>query len=155
MSLSATVNVFAGNPLDRQSARRGDTAFIAGRLADPNSLFLPVWNGQIFVETAENKVRLAYVSHEDSRTFHGDGEPLLFLGMWKETAVFAVDVEGAANPATSVLSNLGEFKDLRSLGTLLSASEAAIAATAKGVFEWKRRHPFCAMCGARSRTVEA
>ena len=155
MSLSTTVNVFAGNPLDRLSARRGDSAFIAELLVRPESLFLPVWNGQIFVETVDANVRLAYVSGADARPFQGDGEHLLFLGMWKETAVFAVDVEGAANPAVSILSDLGEFKDLRGLGTLLSAAEAAIAATAKGVFEWKRRHPYCAMCGARSRAAEA
>lgn len=155
MSLSATQNVFAGNPLDRASARRGDRAYILGLLADPDSLFLPVWNGQIFVETVDAKVRLAYVSHDDAHRLHGDGEQLLFLGLWKETAVFAVDVEGDTDPTTSVLSNLGEFKDLRGLGALLSASEAAIAATAKGVFEWKRRHPYCAMCGARSRAAEA
>jgi len=155
MSLSATMNVFAGNPLDRMSARRSEAAFIASLLAKPDSLFLPVWNGQIFVETVDDKIRLAYVSGADANPLQGDGENVLFLGMWKETAVFAVDVEGAADPASSILSNLGGFRDLRSLGVLLPASEAAIAATAKGVFEWKRRHPYCAMCGARSRTAEA
>lgn len=155
MSLSSTVNVFAGNPLDRQSGRRGDAAFIAGLLAHPDSLFLPVWNGQMLVENAGGRVRLAYVPRADVRSIEDEGENLLFLGMWKETAVFAVDTPGATEPATSTLTGLGQFKDLRSLGTLLPASEAAIAATAKGVFEWKRRHPYCAMCGARTRAAEA
>lgn len=155
MSLSVTVNVFSGNPLDRLSARRGDRSFIAERLAHPDSLFLPIWNGQIFVETIEGKVRLAYVSGADAKALQSKDEHLLFLGMWKETAVFAVDVDSVTDPTASMLSNLGEFKDLRGLGVVLPASEAAIAATAKGVFEWKRRHPFCAMCGARSETAEA
>ncbi len=38
MPLTAFTNVFAGNPLDRASERRGDADWLAARLNDPQSL---------------------------------------------------------------------------------------------------------------------
>ena len=35
------------------------------------------------------------------------------------------------------------FKDLRSVALQLPATDAAILATAKQMFEWRRRHRFC------------
>lgn len=45
MPLSIITNTFAGNPLDRDSERRGDEAFLAEKLADPESLAVALWNG--------------------------------------------------------------------------------------------------------------
>ena len=159
MSLSAITNVFSGNPLDRQSARRGDAAFMAGVLADPATLVLPVWNGQPFVEKTADGFRLAYLAEAIGRTLTEVEETRLFLGMWKDTAVFAVDLEdrtdpSAGPPSEGPLAGLGEFRDMRALAMALAPAEAAIAATAKGVFEWRRRHRFCAVCGAPSQAAE-
>ncbi len=154
MSLSAVANVFAGNPLNRASDRRTDAAYMESLLADPQTLTLPLWNGQPFVEKGPNGLRLAYVSGELARELAGGPERRLFMGLWKETAIFAVDIEEAFNPATGPMAELGEFRDLRALGAVLAPGEAAIAATAKGVFEWRRRHQFCAVCGQKSEAAE-
>jgi NAD+ diphosphatase len=84
----------------------------------------------------------------------GGGERLLFLGLWKDVAVFALDIEGPADPADGPLAGLGRFEDLRSIALTLTAGDAAILATAKGVFEWRRRHRHCAVCGAASEAAE-
>jgi NAD+ diphosphatase len=160
MPLNAFTNVFAGNPLDRASDKRGDAEWITGRANDPESLALALWNGAPLVEyTQENDegsslVRLAYLSAPLARELAGGEEHLLFLGLWKETAVFAVDLESAADPSHGPLSGLGAFHDLRGLAVRLSGPEAAIAATAKGVFEWRRRHRHCSACGQPSEVVE-
>ena len=154
MSLSAITNVFAGNPLDRASAQRGDAAFMAGLLAAPGTLVLPLWNGQPFVEKTADGFRLAYLGDEIGRTLTEPAETRLFLGLWKDTAVFAVDLEDRTDPSAGPLAGLGEFRDMRSLAMALAPAEASIAATAKGVFEWRRRHRFCAVCGARSDAAE-
>jgi NAD+ diphosphatase len=71
-------------------------------------------------------------------------------------AVFAVDLEDAENPAAGALPpGGGAFEGLRGLAPRLSPDEAAIAAQAKAVFEWRRRHRFCSVCGQPSRVADA
>jgi NAD+ diphosphatase len=149
------VHIFAGNPLDRASDRRADARFLAERLADPNSLAVAMWNGQPLVETGKDGPRLAYVAAPLAREAAGGEERLLFMGLWKDTAVFAIDLEGPADPAEGRLAGLGRFEDLRAMALALPAAEAGLAATAKGVFEWRRRHRFCSVCGQPSELGDA
>jgi NAD+ diphosphatase len=156
MPLEAFTNTFAGNPLDRASYRRSDPDWVAARLADRGSLAMAIWNGRPFVEGAEGgPTQLAYLSAAMAGELAGSPERLLFLGLWKETAVFAVDLEGPEDPADGPLEGLGRFEDLRMVATRLAGGEAAIAATAKGVFEWRRKHRHCSACGAPTTVTEA
>jgi NAD+ diphosphatase len=98
--------------------------------------------------------QIAYLRAEMAGELSGDGERLLFMGLWKDVAVFAVDLEGPADPADGPLSGLGRFDDLRSIALNLAPGDASILATAKAVFEWRRRHRHCAVCGAASEAVE-
>ena len=156
MPLDAFMNTFAGNPLDRASYRRSDPEWVAGRLADSDSLAVALWNGRPFVETSKDGAnQLAYLSAGMAREMSENAERLLFLGLWKETAVFALDLEGAQDPADGPLEGLGRFEDLRSVAPTLPAGEAAMAATAKSMFEWRRRHRHCAVCGQPTVVTEA
>jgi NAD+ diphosphatase len=156
MPLDAFTNTFAGNPLDRSSYRRTDEAWIADRLADPGSLAIAMWNGRPLVESgADGANQVAYLAAPMAKDLSGGPERLLFLGLWKETAVFAVDFDGTADPADGPLDGLGRFEDLRSIAPTLPASEAAIVATAKGVFEWRRKHRHCSACGEATAVAEA
>ncbi|HEV2364465.1 MAG TPA: NAD(+) diphosphatase [Caulobacteraceae bacterium] len=154
MPLKAFTNTFAGNPLDRASDRRSDRGWLEERLADPASLALPVWNGKPFVEGKGEKLQLAYVRADMAHELAAGAERVLFLGLWKGTAVFAVDLEGAADPAEAGLEGLGRFEDLRAIAMSLPGPEAAIAATAKSMFEWRRRHRHCAACGEISEAAD-
>lgn len=150
MALTFFQNTFAGNPLDRASERRGDVAWLAEQLASRDSLGIALWNGKPFVEKTKDGVQIAYLPSKMAGELAGGAERLLFLGLWKETAVFAVDLEGAGDPAAGPLQGLGEFLDLRQVAMQLPATEAAIFATAKSMFEWRRRHGYCAACGEPS-----
>src|SRR5690349_19487475 len=98
MSLDAFFNTFAGNPLDRASDRRGDDKWLAEQLASDESLGIAVWDGRPFVEpTKDGGMQIAYLPAKLVGELAGGNERLLFLGLWKDTAVFAVDLEGAAN----------------------------------------------------------
>jgi NAD+ diphosphatase len=155
MPLTAFTNVFAGNPLDRASERRTDEAWISERLADPDSLALVIWNGKTLVETgAKTKCQIAYVRADLARELSGGPERLLFMGLWEETAVFALDLDGPADPADGPLEGLGRFEDLRMIALDLPAPDAAILATAKAMFEWRRRHRHCAACGEPSHPAD-
>jgi NAD+ diphosphatase len=156
MTLKAFTNVFAGNPLDRASDRRGDSDWISGQIAAEESLAIAVWNGKPLVEDAKGGgVQIAYLSARMARELACGAERLLFLGLWQGVAVFAVDLEGVADPADGPLQGLGRFEDLRMIATNMPMTEAAMLATAKSMFEWRRRHRYCAACGQPSEPAEA
>jgi len=155
MPLTAFTNVFAGNPLDRASYRRSDPEWIAAHLAEPASLAVALWNGKPLLETkADGGVQIAYLAASMASVIAGGPERLLFLGLWKDVAVFALDFEEPEDPAEGPLKGLGHFEDLRLVASRLGPTEAAIIATAKAVFEWRRRHRFCPACGAASAVAE-
>jgi NAD+ diphosphatase len=160
MPLQAFTNVFAGNPLDRMSYRRSDPDWVAEQLEAPDSLGLVLWNGKPFVEDAkgaavsEAGVQIAYIAARMAKDLAQTPERLLFLGLWQGTAVFAVDLDSSADPADGPLEGLGRFEDLRMIAMNLPGTEAAMLATAKSMFEWRRRHRHCAVCGQPSEVAE-
>ncbi|HYD44472.1 MAG TPA: NAD(+) diphosphatase, partial [Phenylobacterium sp.] len=155
MALDVFLNTFAGNPLDRASERRVDAAWLAEKINAPDSLGIALWNGKPLVEKAgDGGLQIAYLRADMCEELSGGAERLLFMGLWKETAVFAVDLEGGADPAEGPLSGLGAFEDLRASALRMPATDAAILATAKAMFEWRRKHRHCANCGEPSDVVE-
>ena len=156
MPLDAFSNTFAGNPLDRASDKRSDPDWLATQLASDEALGVAIWNGQPFVEPAKDGGRqIAYLPAKLVAELAGGDVRLLFLGLWQTSAVFAVDLEGAANPADGgPLQGLGKFEDLRAVALKLPHTEAAIVATAKQMFEWRRKHPYCAVCGQPSQAKD-
>ncbi|PTS91484.1 MULTISPECIES: NAD(+) diphosphatase [unclassified Caulobacter] len=161
MALSIITNIFAGNPLDRASERRGDEAWIAEKLADAGSLAVAVWNGKPLVEDLPGEdgkpagVQIAYLRADMAQDLAGGTERLLFLGLWKDIAVFAVDLEGAADPAEGPLQGLGRFEELRGIAASMPPADAGILATARSMFEWRRRHRWCSACGQPSEVGDA
>jgi NAD+ diphosphatase len=148
MALDLFLNTFAGNPLNRACDRRVDEDWMSRQLASDDALAIALWNGRPLVEEAKDgALQLSYLPVKLAGELSAGAERLLFLGLRGERAVFAVDLEGQADPAESALTGLGRFEDLRRIALTLSGADAAIAATAKEVFEWRRRHRRCAVCG--------
>ena len=142
------LNTFAGNPLDRAGDRRNDPDWLAEQGANPEALALVLWEGRPLLE-AGDEPRLAWLAMEHARAVVPDRE--LFLGRWKGAPVFAVEVEGSVDPTAGPLAGLGTFHEMREAAMLLSGPDAAMAGTAKSLFDWRRRHGFCAACGIETR----
>src|SRR5436190_11862044 len=156
MRLSPPINTYAGNPLDRAAERRGDEAWLQARAQDPESLYLAFWNKRPLVEKkGAEGLQIAYLPPRLALGLAPAPEQRLFLGLWKQTPVFAVDIEADADPGLGPLKGMGEFEELRAATPLLPDPEAAILATAKAVFEWRARHRFCAACGQESQIADA
>ena len=160
MPLSIITNTFAGNPLNRDSERRGDEAWLAEKLADAESLAVALWNGKPLVEDLldddgkSTGVQIAYLRADLAQDLAGGNEKLLYLGLWKDIAVFAVDIDTATDPAEGPLQGLGRFEELRAAAATLPPADAGILATAKSMFEWRRRHRWCSACGQPSNVAD-
>ena len=149
MPLTA-LNTFAGNPLDRAGDRRNDPDWLAEQGARDDALALVLWEGRPLLEVGDEP-RLAWLALAHARAVVPDRE--LFLGLWKGAPVFAVEVEGAVDPTSGPLQGLGAFHEMREAAGLLSGPDAAMAGAAKSLFDWRRRHGFCAACGTESETA--
>jgi NAD+ diphosphatase len=149
MPLTA-LNTFAGNPLDRAGDRRNDPDWLAEQGARDDALAQVMWEGRPLLE-AGDEPRLAWLALAHARAVVPDRE--LFLGLWKGAPVFAVEVEGSVDPTRGPLQGLGAFHEMREAAGLLSGPDAAMAGAAKSLFDWRRRHGFCAACGTESETA--
>lgn len=157
MPLDSPAHAFAGNPLDRAGDRRVDAAWLAAQFENPDALAVAVWQGRVLVEPTPDRAaeRLAYLRADLASDAVGDRDSRrLFLGLWKETPVFAVEFEGEADPTALPLKGLGRFEELRACATFLIPAELAIAGGAKSLFDWRRRHRFCSACGGRNAPTD-
>jgi NAD+ diphosphatase len=124
---------FSGNPLERASAERVGAAWIAARRQA--GLFLPFWQNRPFV-IGNHAGFLPW----DARW---EGMPAVFLGLDGAQPLFAVDLPGETEP---VLEG-GAFQEMRAAAFILPGRDAAIAAQAKALLDWHKRHGFCPNCG--------
>ncbi|WP_295047785.1 NAD(+) diphosphatase [uncultured Paracoccus sp.] len=151
---------FGGSYLDRADRLRGDARAMAGFLGDPASRALPFWRGRPLFQTVGDGPRLVWLAATDGMVA-GHAESALFLGLDDGgIAHFAVDLSDLAPPdgdpgATLGLDPAQGFADLRAVLGDLDPRDAAMAAPAKGIFEWRRSHGFCSNCGARNIVAHA
>lgn len=154
MPLNAFTNVFAGNPLDRASARRTDPDWIDAQLAHPDARALFLWNGKPLVAGEPGARTIAWGPAGLGRELAPTLERQLFLGLGGLGPVFAIDIEDAADPSEGPLNGRGEFEDLRTAAMGMPLPETGMLATARSLFEWRRRHRFCSNCGQPSEVVD-
>jgi NAD+ diphosphatase len=142
--------VFSGSPIDRADHRRRDAEWMAARLEDPGSKFLPLWRLAALVREGEAP-RLGWATPEIRESMDDETDPV-FLGLVDDVAHFAVDVSDLGEPAKELgLEGVASFPEVRSVAGQLPPGEAAIVAQARSLVDWHRRHGFCAACGASTR----
>lgn len=156
---------FAAAGHDRCAELRGDAARQAVLLSDPDTRVLPMWRGKPLIGAA----RLGWVRADSPVLRHGV-QPLTFLGL-DPTPRFAADISGwepdaLDRTALAMFQDTTEqhfpglpedmrFRDLRAWMTGLPSADAAVAATARALFNWHRTHGFCAACGSASEVAMA
>jgi len=141
-------NAYTGSPLDRAAPLREDAAFIAHALAEPDTLFVPVWRSRSLMKgVADGRPEAVLLTGAAAEAVRMAGGPWCFLGLWEKRPVFAVDCSAAEDPLPLLPEGMGGFTDLRAVAGLLPPGEASVLAHARGLMHWRTRHRFCGLCG--------
>ncbi|PTQ73396.1 NAD(+) diphosphatase [Celeribacter persicus] len=149
--MNKMIVTLSGGTLNRAAHLRDD------RPTGANAIFMPLWRGH----PAMRGDALCLLSASEMELPEGSE---IFLGLLPDgTPVFARDVSqlsplGEEVPAPwsqdgvalEILPDL-RFYDLRAVMTRLTALEAELAAVGRVLFDWHRRHGYCANCGERTR----
>lgn len=150
MASADTPCLFAAEPLDRASDARTNPAWIEARLADPASVFLPLYRGDPLVTRGKAAFLASAARGEFPRT-----SPIVFLGLGRDGAAhFAVDVSAAPSAEEAPFAELGAYLPLREAASQLSDDDLAIAGEARWLLDWHRRHRFCAACGRETQICD-
>ncbi|MDJ0908896.1 MAG: NAD(+) diphosphatase [Woeseiaceae bacterium] len=139
-------NVFAGAFVDRRGEHRLDAAWLSSALASQKSNFVPVHDDKCLV--IGDPPRLALLEREEVGSYLANGAETIFLGLFRDKPAFAVIIESDVEPPTA---ELGQYQDLRFIGTMMPADEANLAAHARALAIWHRSQLFCGACGSSSR----
>jgi len=145
-------NFYAAGGLDRVGRRRKDAAWLAERLADPASRFVPVWRSQNLVMTnGQGSPAAAFLARHEILC---EGETVL-LGTVEGCAYFALDFSHVEMPREALRAATPvELTDLRRVGPLLARHEGSLLAYARGIAYWHQRHRFCGVCGRPASSEE-
>ena len=138
-------NVFAGAFVDRSGERRKDPAWLAEALSNSETRFVPVWGDRCLV--GGDPPGAVLLSREQLGGFIAD-DNVIFLGLFRNQPAFAVPIARELDPP---FAELGEFKDLRFLGTVLPPDEANLAAHARALVLWHDATLYCGKCGSASQ----
>ena len=138
-------NVFAGAFVDRWGHRREDQAWLEKTIESDDSCFVPVW-GDRCLASGEPFHAILLDRHEVGDDLQD--QEVIFLGKFRDKPAFAfgMNVSGDAP-----YQNIGEFHDLRYLGSVLPADEANLVAHARALVLWHRTQKYCGRCGSPSR----
>lgn len=137
-------NVFAGAFVDRSGERRKDAEWLGDALASDDSRFVPVWQKQCLIGGDPGSAVLL------ERTQLGrdvDEHELIFLGVFRNHPAFAIHFADEEPP----FEDLGEFRQLRYLGTVLPPDEANLVAHARALVLWHASQVYCPRCGSEAR----
>jgi NAD+ diphosphatase len=150
-------NLYAGGGLDRAAPRRRDVEWVTATLS-AGARLVPVWRSQSLVDGITPEApRLAWLPASDGTDLiAAPGVEIALLGLDADTAWFALDLSSLDDPGQHpALNGRGRFAELRTVGALLPAAEANLAAYARGLMWWHQRHRFCAVCGQPTKAAEA
>ena len=136
---------------DRIGHRRKDEAWLTAALADPNSRFVPVWQGRNLLIELDGRLDVVTL---DAAALADPAQAVL-LGLDRDgVAWFAIELAGD-EPALPGIDAAARFLELRQNAGRLGEAEAALLAHAKGLAYWHARHRFCGVCGAPTESREA
>ena len=145
----------------RDAHHRSDQTTLSRLLAQKDTQILPLWRGKPHLQDGH----LGWVGG-DHPMLRLASQPYLYLGRHDGSARFAADIstwepDALDRTALAMFTDTSiqihpsaphdaYFGELRLAMNELPPAEAALAATARALFNWHRTHGFCAACGHSS-----
>ncbi len=134
-------NVFAGAFVDRSGERRKDREWLARAIRSEHSHFVPVWGDKCLVG---GDPRHAVLLRKHQIPDYVVDQDLVLLGLFHDQPAFAFSLSA---DGSAPFAELGEFHDLRFLGSELLPDEANLAAHARALVLWHASQLYCGVCG--------
>lgn len=138
-------NVFAGAFVDRWGHRREDPDWLQKAITSDDSCFVPVW-GDKCLASGEPFHTILLDRHDVGDCLRD--QEVVFLGKFRGKPAFAI---GLAGGGEMPYREIGDFHDLRYLGSVLPADEANLVAHARALVLWHRTQKYCGRCGSLTR----
>ena len=135
-------NVFAGAFVYRSGERRKDREWLASAIRSDHSRFVPVWGNKCLV--GGDPLRAVLLRKLQVPDFVDD-QHLIFLGLFHDQPAFAFSLSA---DGSAPFAELGEWRDLRFLGSELPPDEANLAAHARALVLWHASQLYCGVCGS-------
>jgi len=149
----ANPNHFANYPLDRAAIRRKDDSWLAEALMRDDARLAIFHKLTPFI--IDEGASVGWLGGHGASLF-GAAPLALFLGVDEQGApTFAMEAPDEFDMSAFPLADLGDFVDLRGAAANLPTSDLAVLGCAKWLFDWHRRHSYCAQCGAKSEVRDA
>lgn len=150
---------YAGGHLDRASKLRHDDDWVSAAFVSDAAVAVLMYNDQNLVAGLagrEEVPRAAVIPFSLVRErLPADRLTWTLLGLDGEVPVFGVELTTDALEQIPEIAVTGEFVDLRRVGALVSANEAATLSYARALLAWHRRHQYCSVCGTATESQQA
>ncbi|MDO8608551.1 MAG: NAD(+) diphosphatase [Phaeospirillum sp.] len=138
--------LYSGLALDRSHRLRRD-ADLAELVARPTARFAPYWRGRQLL--SDTPTAVVWLDRDQIPATIDPGQaPCLLLGEDSEGPLLALDISAVPGGEDGPDLRLGQWVGLRSVGSRLPASDAALLAYARGMLVWRDRTRFCCVCGS-------
>ncbi len=103
-------------------------------------------------ELADAPPEVVRLGRDDLHDLEVDPEQAVFLGLDRDQPLFALDLSRHPEDRLAPILQAHDFIDLRDVGWLLDAQQAAQLAYARGLLWWNRHHRYCGKCGHPTRS---
>jgi len=143
---------YRGMRLDRAGEQRKNPEWLERQWARAHCRVFLLHNDRSLMRRGEGYPPEAVALPRDEVAHLDGGGHRVFLGLDDRGPLFALDVSRHAEHALEIVTGDREFVDLREIGWLLDAQQAAQLAYARGLLYWNRHHRFCGRCGSPTRS---
>lgn len=144
-------NPFANAPLDRCGELRKDGARLSTLATSPTSRYLLIAGERTVVDL--DSLQPLILSYAEAQPHVSADSPAIFLGEYEGQPLFVADLGEIADEKLA-RELAARAEGLRSLGLKLPPDQASLAAYARAMILWDRRHRFCGRCGGMTASLE-
>ena len=136
---------------ERRAELRSDLAYLEAQLDHADSLFLPLWKGQVFT-APEDASAVRLLRRAQVGELLDKADEVVWLGQYGGASCFALDISSLRAPEeTAALRGSRSLGDARPLLSQLSPGLLEVCLYGRALVLWHARHRFCSVCGHESR----